>query len=229
MTYPVLFLRIKAMFLDSTINSLIFISMVLISIGLGIEESSIKIATIILPVILFEPTMIWLTGGSLGHHYSGIRIVGKNTGKNLFIINGILRFLLKSSLGLISLVSMILTNKHQAIHDILANSVVVFKNEDEALDRHKLKPRKIVYYDQKPSIIKRIMVILAYCFVTFFMWSLVLGFSVSKSCIEKGICSDSEHILLEKFTLLLLVIFLVIVILGLLSKLPGAYYKKIND
>lgn len=77
MAYPVLFLRIKALMIDSIALGLIYFSMVLLCINFGVISSELKALIILSPTILFEPIMIWLTSGSLGHHYAGIKIIDK--------------------------------------------------------------------------------------------------------------------------------------------------------
>lgn len=224
-TYPALFLRVKATLIDSSILALLFIVMLVLSTELGFTDPKVKFSFILLPVILIEPLMIWTTGGFLGHHYSGIRIIGKTSGKNLFILNGIVRFIAKNGFGIFSLASMLITKRHQSIHDVLSNSVVVFKDETAAAPRHKLKPRKTVYTSKKPSIGRRLIVITVYLVTAYAVVNGYAYLAVSSRCIEDSQCSNTDHLQTIFAFLVLIVTAAVVLILGLLSKLPGAYYR----
>ena len=225
MAYPVLLLRIRAMMLDSVVFGVLLLSMVMLSIKLDITDSTTRTIFILAPVTLLEPVMIWLTGGSFGHHYSGIRVVGKNSGENLFVLNGVVRFVAKTFLGLFSLAAMFITKRHQSIHDFLSGSVVVFKDEEEAPSWHKLKARQTEYHAEKPSIIRRLVVILAYWLIALLIYSAFVFFMVSANCIEIGQCSESENPIVSFALLGFLVVLVIVLILGLLCKLPGAYYR----
>lgn len=225
MSYPVLFLRVKAALLDSIIFGVLIFAMVYLSIQIGIANPVLKVAFIVVPVILLEPVMMWLTGGSVGHHYSGIRIIGKNSGQNLFVLNGIVRFIVKTLLGWISLIFMLLTKRHQSFHDILSGSIVVFKNEATASDRHKLMDRQTVYTSQKPSIGRRLAVVIAYLFLALIVFSAVVNLFVSTSCLESGHCDGGEGTAFNVASVIFMVVLIAVIILGFLSKLPGAYYR----
>ena len=169
--------------------------------------------------------MIWLTGGSIGHHFAGIRIVGKTSGKNLFVLNGIVRFIVKVLLGIFSLVSMLITKKHQAIHDLLSNSVVIFKDENSALPQHKLAPRKTVFSSQKPSLWRRLIVVIVYSIIVFFTISVITALFVSAKCTEFNQCSETEDQYLMISGLVFIALFCLILLFGFLCKLPGAYFR----
>ena len=105
MSYPKIFLRIKGMLLDSLLFGLIVYSSVFALMWLGIEKPAIKALFLILPVLIFEPLCVSLSGGSVGHHYAGIKVVDAKTGGHLNIIFSVIRFVLKGVLGLVSLLS----------------------------------------------------------------------------------------------------------------------------
>jgi len=229
MSYPVLSLRIKAMLLDSVLLGVLFFSLVLLTIQFEITNSIFKALFIVLPVILLEPAMMWLTGGSIGHHYSGLRVVGKNSGKNLFIINGIVRFITKTFLGFYSIIMMFLTKRHQSVHDYLSMSVVVFKNEDTVPSRNKLKPREAEDALKKPSIIRRLVVSTAYSFLAFVIYNISIYFVVSDFCIESNQCGEADMFNIGLAVSVLFLTVIVVFILGLICKLPGVYYRKVNQ
>jgi uncharacterized RDD family membrane protein YckC len=62
----------------------------------------------------------------------GIRVKREsNEMKNILFTLAILRFVVKASLGLISLLTISGNNNGKAIHDYLVGSVVVYANPDE--------------------------------------------------------------------------------------------------
>lgn len=226
MTYPALFLRVKAMLIDSTILGVLFMVLIILSSELGITDAKLKAAFVLIPVVLFEPLLIWVFGGNIGHQLSGIKIVGANSGKNLFVINGIVRLLTKTLLGLFSLLSMLITKRHRSIHDVLSRSVVVFKDEAAAPSSHKLSPRENPSADTKPSFFRKLIVIAVYLVITLVIMSILVSATVSGDCVEFDRCNDSEIRYLNYLVLGFLVGMLLIIILGFMNKLPGGYYRQ---
>jgi uncharacterized RDD family membrane protein YckC len=80
--------------------------------------------------ILYDPFFTTKYGGTIGHSYSGICVRKENDmSQNIAFPNAVLRFLFKASLGWLSLLTVSTNEKKRAIHDLVANSVVV-KNDD---------------------------------------------------------------------------------------------------
>ncbi len=226
MLYPVILLRIKAMMLDSIIFACLLILLTYIASISGITDTWIKVVCIVTPMLFLEPMLIWLTGGTIGHHYSGIKVIGKTTGKNLFVLNGLVRFIVKTLFGIYSVVTMLLTRKHQSLHDLLSGSVVVFKNESRAKQHHTLTERTATDETRKPSVLRRILVILVYNALTAVAIGLVSQLLVSPSCHLKNLCTENEDAILAGLALVLIASVIFYVIAGCLCKLPGAYYRR---
>lgn len=226
MSYPVVMLRLKALLLDSTLLGILVMALVMVAIKFAGDNRALKTVIILVPSILFEPILIWLTGGSIGHHYAGIKVVSGKSGKNLFVVNGVLRFLTKSLLGVVSLASMLITKRHQSLHDVVSGSVVIFKDESNALRRHKLRERVVTKSGVKPSLLRRILVALVYVVLVYFVLSLPMGFVVPAQCLDHNICSSESNLIISAYLLLLGLSLLAIVVLSFLSKLPGANYAK---
>lgn len=182
----------------------------------------------VIPLVVFEPLVVWLTGGSIGHHLSGIKVIDKTTGKNLFLLKGVVRLVIKLLLGFYSMLTMLITKKHQSLHDLLSNSVVVFKNESLAPERYKLEPRQTDYDVKKPSILRRLLVIAVHLFFLFVATGFLLSFLVSPECLEIGNCSLSQAYRLNAVVLGFLVVAVLLIILGFICKLPGAMYRKLK-
>lgn len=225
MSYPVLFLRIKAMMIDSVAYTVLLFVMVLLAIDLEIDNSIIQTSFILAPVMLFEPISVWITGGSIGHHLAGIRVINKNTGENLFVLNGIVRFVAKFLLGVLSLISMLVTKRHQTIHDFVSMSVVVFKNEESVSPNHRLEERELTYTGTKPSFGRRLVVAIAYSVISIICLSLILYLLISPSCININRCTEIERLRIRVGGWIWVTSAVFFVLMSLFSKLPGAYYK----
>jgi len=222
-TYPALFLRIKAMLLDSVLFALLVLTTVICVGSLSIEALPLKAALILLPILLFEPMFIWLTGGSIGHHYAGIRIASVRTGKNLFLFGGVVRLIVKLTAGWASLLTLFITRKHRSVHDLASGSIVLFKNESAVPAHYQRKERDLTV---RPSIYRRLIVIAATLILALFVLGLVVGLLLSGKCIEFNRCSEQDQFLMTGLAVLTLVAMPSIVVLGLVCKLPGAFYRK---
>ena len=127
--YAVLPDRIKAAFIDGII---IIAAMYAISEIFNLIENvpnSIRIIAMFI-VVLYDPFFISKYGGTIGHSYSGISVKKENdTTKNISFPISLIRFILKFLLGWISLLTVTGNKKKKAIHDFIANSVVVENSE----------------------------------------------------------------------------------------------------
>lgn len=58
----------------------------------------------VLSIFILEPFLVTTTGGTIGHHLIGIKVVNSQTMSTLGIIRATLRFVVKTFVGLISLI-----------------------------------------------------------------------------------------------------------------------------
>ena len=131
----------------------------------------------------------------------------------------------KTLFGAFSLPLMLLTKQHQSIHDFLSGSVVVFKNEAIASPAHKMEARETTFQDNKPSVGRRLIVISVYSVMMFMIYAAASSLLVSSQCSSYGQCKDIE---IDKLVLATTMIWAsngIVLIFGLLGKLPGAYYR----
>jgi len=76
--------------------------------------------------LIYEPLFVSLFGQSIGHSYVKIKVVRDDQSqKNISFPVAVLRFLCKTLLGWLSLLTVSGNKKKKAIHDLIANSVVV--------------------------------------------------------------------------------------------------------
>ena len=229
MSYPKLFLRLQAFLLDSVIISVVLIFIILISSEIDFGHYISKLIFILAPTLSLEPFLTHFTGGSIGHHYAGLKVINTNQKNNLSLFRSYVRFFVKLPIGIYSFISILITKKHQAIHDLFSGSVVIFKNEESVPGHYKLKERETTHTDQKPSKARRFIVSSAHCFLLLVIFGVGLNIIVSHECIENDVCTGMEENLLMWGSLLMLAGCLGIYIAGFLCKLPGAIYKGNKD
>lgn len=124
--YAILPDRIKAAVIDGI---LLIATMYAASEILNIFENVpnyIRISIAISLFILYDPFFTSQYGGTIGHSFSKIT-VRKDIDRENYIgfPSALLRFILKISLGWISLLTVTGNQKKKAIHDFVVNSVVV--------------------------------------------------------------------------------------------------------
>lgn len=126
--YPGIFIRIKAAFVDAVF--LIIVSLAASDIFSNLPDSSeyLRAFFYILIFFLYEPLMVSISGATIGHQIFKIKVRRVNTNKKINLFQAILRFVSKALLGWVSFFTMITSKKNQAIHDEIANSIVVFDN-----------------------------------------------------------------------------------------------------
>ena len=129
-TYPRLLRRVQAVLIDSILIPIAFMLTLLLVGQFEVESIYIKAAALFLPIFILEPVMVAISGGTIGHHMLGIQVQSSNSGKNLNILLALLRFVIKTFLGWLSLIFVLITKRHQAIHDLLSMSVVINKSDN---------------------------------------------------------------------------------------------------
>lgn len=125
--YPPIFLRVKAAVIDAVLIMMLMYTATVIFSRLEIINSIVKMVTFVFIFMLYEPLMVRFLGASLGHLFCDLKVGKDNENHtNLSLPVAIIRFLIKSTLGWLSLLSISGDSKKRAIHDILAKSVVIY-------------------------------------------------------------------------------------------------------
>ena len=117
--------RIKAVTIDSLLLIVVMYALSLIFNDLGIVSNEIKIGCVVL-ILLYEPLFVSFYGGTIGHFYSKIEVKSEaDTTKRLALWKAVLRYIIKLTLGWISLLTVTAGSRKQAIHDVVAKSLVL--------------------------------------------------------------------------------------------------------
>lgn len=126
--YPQLMDRVKATFAD-----LFIVISFLAIVGYlfqtnGMADSSVKKYIIIITVFFYEPLLVSLMGGTLGHIMMQLRVVDEdNPQQKINFFRAFFRFVLKTIMGWISFLTVTSDEKKRAIHDKAVGAVVLLK------------------------------------------------------------------------------------------------------
>ena len=125
--YPHISNRIKAAFVDACIIIILMLLFTDIFSRFENVHDYYRIAAFVFIFLCYETIMVSVFGFSLGHFLNDLRVKRhSNTSKNLNIFQAIIRFVIKSLLGWISLLTISGNPQRRAIHDMFTDSVVVF-------------------------------------------------------------------------------------------------------
>lgn len=118
--------RVQAVAFDAGI---IFAGAVMLFSGLdelGMENSELKQPLFITLFVLYDPLMISLTGGTIGHKMVNLTVrKATNHFKKINPLLAFVRFAVKGLLGWMSLLTITGNPEKRAIHDFLSDSVVL--------------------------------------------------------------------------------------------------------
>ena len=161
--YSRLIRRVRAVLIDSVILPVTLLSILVLGDTLGVSDAYGKVMLIAIPVLILEPGLVALTGGTVGHHLLGIRVAKQDGSGNINVFAAAVRFAVKLLLGWLSFILVLTTAKHQAVHDLVVRSIVVVKNPDE-LPVHEVLSERTLETDAYlyPSAWRRIVVIALY-------------------------------------------------------------------
>lgn len=221
--YPRLIKRIRAVLIDAVLVPFVALTSLVLGVSLGVESLPAKLALFIVPILILEPALVAWTGGTIGHHLNRIKIVKKDAVTHIGFPAAIVRFFIKFVLGWFSLISILTTRKHQAVHDLAAGSVVVHKDihglpEYEVLSER--KPEEGGY--RYPSVLRRVLVILLYVFLSTVSFSILSVLLLSRACIYTHRCALPDQVAALTLDVIWFLSFGTVIVLGWRGKLYGS-------
>ena len=137
--------RLRALCLDATILVLLFyVGTVLIhSISSSDSVTRGLWLGVVLVILLYEPILVAMIGGTVGHRLTNLRVVDDRSNRNLSFVKAVARAAIKALLGWYSFLSMSLTRRNQALHDVLTHSTVQIRDTSKAPPSHYVVERQI--------------------------------------------------------------------------------------
>ncbi len=128
--YPAITERVRAMYTDFFVFGILLTVSTSYLSSVPEEQYHLTLSIFLAILVLYEPLFTSIFGGTIGHLTNGIRVRSeKNEDKNLIFPLAVVRFIFKITLGWISLLSTGSNEKNKTFHDIIAQSVVIFKEK----------------------------------------------------------------------------------------------------
>ncbi len=125
--YPGVFVRIKAIIIDTIIMLLMMVGVTFLFSTFELTHENYRIGAFLTIFVFYDPLMTSLFAGTLGHKMNGLKVKkASDYDRNIIFPLAFLRFVFKSLLGWISLLSIGGNQERRAIHDFVAGSVVLY-------------------------------------------------------------------------------------------------------
>lgn len=195
--YPRLIRRVRAVLIDSVLVPIAVWGALILGDALGVSHTYGKVALALAPIFVLEPGLVAFTGGTLGHHLLKIRVTKLDGQGNINIFAATIRFAVKLLLGWLSFIFVMTTSRHQAVHDLVAGSVVIHKNANalpthEALSERAQESDEYVY----PARWHRALIIVCYWLAATVALSIFSNLIASGECVAGHRCAAAEQLFL---------------------------------
>jgi len=126
--YPGVSERVKALITDGVVLIIFMIGFTYLFSIIDNVPKNVRMYAFLFIFIFYDPLFTSIFGGTIGHLANGLRVRRiKDQTKKIIFPFAIVRFIFKSLLGFISLLTISGNKKNQAIHDIIAQSIVIYK------------------------------------------------------------------------------------------------------
>jgi uncharacterized RDD family membrane protein YckC len=192
--------RLKAVVIDWMIVVSLLVAALFAAVSIHSDHiGRILGYTVIAVALLYEPLLVSLTGSTIGHYRTNLRVVDNRTHGNISFMKAVVRVIIKAALGLYSFVTMATTSRHQAVHDLLTQSTVQIRDRSKASSKDYVNARTELLNPAMPSRLRRILVIVAYVAATYVLaivvtGGLILAGLISARCLARDQwCSASDH------------------------------------
>jgi uncharacterized RDD family membrane protein YckC len=215
--------RIRGIVLDWIFAMAILFGAVLVAVSIQNDGFSRTLGfLVVITLFLYEPVLVSLTGGTLGHYFTNLRVVDDRHGGNVSFLKACARVVIKGLLGWYSFVILAATRRNQAVHDLLTRSTVQIRDPARASPGQYVTERSEPTLANMPPRWRRIVVTCLYL-VTVTILVTVIGIALlSRECLYKSFCSAGERVFDLALNITLLVMMAFTVALGWKGKLPGA-------
>ncbi|MFH1817723.1 MAG: RDD family protein [Pseudomonadota bacterium] len=220
--YPRLLRRVRAFLFDSVIFVILLYAWLATLPVFENAQPLLKISLLVIPIVILEPVLVAFTGGTLGHHFMGLRIRDASSDQNIGVLQATARAIIRTLLGWLSFIFVLVTNKHQALHDYFTSTVVILRSP-ESLPAHERFVARAEGCEQYryPSIARRIAVILIYVFLGFLMLVALSMVALSEICLNGGHCTPGEMAVSQLLSIFWLLSLGASIVLGWKGRLYG--------
>lgn len=222
--------RLRGLFIDWTISLVVMFGALMIASSLRNDDVSRALGIgVVLFVLLYEPVLVSMTGSTIGHRMTNMRVVDDAHGGNVSFLKAVARFVIKNLIGLYSFVAMATTRRNQTVHDLLTKSTVQMRDASKARAGEFVSEQIELASSNMPPWWRRLLVIVAYAFVAFWiLYAVLIAISavapdmLSMRCVLEDICTKQEDRVANVAGLAMILCWIALFILGWRGKLCGA-------
>lgn len=187
--------RLRGIIIDWIFSLVLVFGALFIAVSVGSDDVSRMLGIlVVLVLVLYEPVLVWLTGGTLGHYLTNLRVVDERNQRNVSFLKALARFVLKGLLGWYSFIVITATRRNQAIHDLLTRSTVQIRDPAKARPNDYITERADFQSPDMPSRPRRVAVIGVYLLLAALVYGLVVASArttgmLSPACMNDANCS----------------------------------------
>jgi uncharacterized RDD family membrane protein YckC len=132
-SYAALSKRVRAACFDTAILALLFFPTWIVIEVTAASNTALKAVLYLIPsipMLVIDLGFVAVTGGTIGHHLFKVRVIRLDGSGNIGFFAASVRFIVKMLLGWTAIFFILNTSRHQALHDMAANSVVIDKHSN---------------------------------------------------------------------------------------------------
>jgi uncharacterized RDD family membrane protein YckC len=227
--YASLLRRYQALVLDGIIYIAAFTLALFLPalLGVGSTSSRVAMASFIAFFLLYDPLLVGLRGGTIGHFRYHIRVVDANTSEPIGVARAFARAVTKGLLGLLSLIFMLITSRAQSLHDLLVRSIVIPTDPVHATGLDVIAPVALPETGM-PSRLRRIVTILVYSILTLVILSLGGQALISPECLTFNACATSDRLVSDAVGLLWVIATAFVLVYGWRGLLFGCRRQRLD-
>jgi uncharacterized RDD family membrane protein YckC len=187
--------RLRGIVIDWILAMVLLFSAMFVAASVGNNHVSRTLGILVVLVLVFyEPVLVSLTGGTLGHYLTNLRVVDERNQGNVSFAKALARFALKGLLGWYSFIVITATRRNQAMHDLLTRSTVQIRDPAKARPDQYITERAELQSPDMPSRPRRVAVICVYLLLAALVYGLVLAAArttgmLSPACMNDANCS----------------------------------------
>lgn len=222
-TYPRFIKRFRAILVDSVILPVAVVAVLITGNAMGVTTAFGKAMLFLVPLLILEPVLVALTGGTIGHHLMKIRVAKIDGSGNINIFAATIRFIVRLLLGGLSLIFVFTTTKHQALHDLIARSVVIHKDPIglpafDVLPERENDSAAYIY----PAVWRRVVIVSLYWLLISIGLGIAIALTSSDACFRGETCTAIDTLLDRLLSIAWLVCLGWVTIRGWNGRLYGA-------
>jgi hypothetical protein len=220
--------RLRGIIIDWILSLILLFGALLVASAVRSDPFSRTLGILVVAVlVLYEPILVSLTGGTLGHHFTNLRVVDERHRGNVSFLKALARFALKGLLGWYSFIVMTATRRNQTMHDLLTRSTVQIRDPAKARPDHYITERADFQSPDMPSRLRRVTVVCIYLLLAFLVYTFALIGAqavgpLSPGCMTHSDCSTVARLLTMVWAVIWLASSAACVGLGWRGQLLGA-------